>query len=352
MAAVLPLRLTHVPVLRAYDSTGVALPRRHWELDQLIRLASAGVIVSGVAFAAVGLALYAGIPGSRYLPLAVAATVVALTLHVRHLRHALAGHRAPADGWTLAILALVIVAPTPLIGAAWLQMFHVLAASAFLVLRPRWAVPCYLGIAAGTAAWAAAAFPDALVGPTIGVAAWFGLSVVIRGLVPIVIVWLVAALRELDSARQALASEAVATERQRIADEFKRSVGHELESLVARGTRSGELLATNPAVAGQELGLLVDQSRRTLSTARRLLHRYTLPARAELETAEALLRAAGIDATVDVPEDELPTTLDGPTRTSLRRLTDELLRGDPGGPVVITLGPDGGGLHVERDRVR
>jgi hypothetical protein len=105
-------------------------------------------------------------------------------------------------------------------------------------------------------------------------------------------------------------------------------------------------------VAGQELGLLVDQSRRTLSTARRLLHRYTLPARAELETAEALLRAAGIDATVDVPEDELPTTLDGPTRTSLRRLTDELLRGDPGGPVVITLGPDGGGLHVERDRVR
>jgi hypothetical protein len=347
MAAVLPLRLTHIEIFRAYDSADVVLPRRHSELDRLIGIASAGAIVSGVAFATAGLALYAIIPTSRYLPLAVGATALALALHVRHLRYALAGQRTPAAGWTLAALAIVILAPTPLIGAAWLQMFHVLAASALLLLRPRWAVPCYLGLAVVAALWAAGVYGTALSGPAVGVAAWSGLSVLIRGLIPVVIVWLVAALRELDSARRALATNAVASERQRIAEAFTRSVGGELESLVARGTRSGELLATDPASVEGELRPLVDQSRRTLSTARRLLHRYTLPARAELETAEALLRAGGIDATVEFGEQALPTTLDEPTRASLRRLTNELLRGDPGGPVVITLGRDHGGLRIE-----
>lgn len=348
MAAVLPMRLA-IPgsLLRAYDSTGVVLPRRHFDLDQLIRVASAGAIVSGVAFATVGLALYAAVPGSQHLTLAVAATAVALPLHVRHLCYALAGRRAPAAGWTLTALAVVILAPTPIIGVAWLQMFHLLAASALLVLRPRWSVPCYFGLAAGAAAWAAADFPPEWLGPNVGFAAWSGLSVMIRGLVPVVIVWLVAALRELDSARKSLAVAAVATERQRIADEFTRSVGGEVESLVARGTRSGDLVATDPTMAEHELRLLVDESRRTLSTARRLLHRYTLPARSELETAEALLRAAGVDATVELPDQALPATLHDPVRSSLRRLTNELLQGDPGGRVVITLGPDSDGLRVE-----
>lgn len=346
MAAVLPLRLAPGWVPRAYDSTGVVLLRRHFETDRLIRVASAGAIVSGVGFAIAGLGLYAVIPSSEYLPLAMAAAALALALHVRHLRHALVGGRAPGAGWTLAVMAVVILAPTPLIGAAWLQMFHLLAASALLVLRLRWGLPVYLGVAVAAAVWATA-FDNTLAGPTVGIAAWSGLSVISRGLVPVIIVWLVVALRQLEAARRALATRAVEAERQRIADELKRSVGDELEGLVALGVRSSELLATDPASAEPELRLLVGQSRRTLSNTRRLLRGYTLPARAELETAEALLRAAGIDATLAVPERALPATPDEPMRSSLRRLTNQLLRDDPGGRVVITLTADGGEPCVE-----
>jgi two-component system sensor histidine kinase DesK len=346
MAAVLPLRLAPGWVPGAYDSAGVVLLRRPFEIDRLIRVASAGAIVSGVVFAIVGLCLYAVIPSSEYLPLATAATALALALHVRHLRHALVGCRAPDAGWTLAVMAVVIFAPTPLIGAAWLQMFHLLAASALLVLRPRWGLPAYLGVAVAAALWATT-FDQALSGPPAGIAAWSGLSVISRGLAPVIIVWLVVALRQLESARHLLATKAVEAERQRIADELKRSVGDQLEGLIAQGVRSSELLPADPASAEHELRLLVDQSRRTLSNTRRLLRRYTMPARAELETAGALLRAAGIDATLEIPERVLPATADEPMRSSLRRLTNELLRDDPGGRVVITLTPDRGESLVD-----
>src|SRR5688572_12808734 len=96
-------------------------------VDRLIRLASDGALVSGVAFAVAALGLHAVVPSSEYLPLAVAATAVALPLHLRHLRHMLAGTRPRYAGWTLAAMAAVLFAPAPLVGASWLHMFHVLA---------------------------------------------------------------------------------------------------------------------------------------------------------------------------------------------------------------------------------
>ena len=95
-------------------------------------------------------------------------------------------------------MAVVIFAPTPLIGAAWLQMFHLLAASALLVLRRRWGLPAYLGVAVAAALWATT-FDKALSGPPAGITAWSGLSVIGRsGLAPVIIVWLVVALRQLE----------------------------------------------------------------------------------------------------------------------------------------------------------
>jgi hypothetical protein len=320
--------------------------RRHSGVEGLIRVASDGALVAGVAFAVIGLGLYAALPGSQHLPVAAGATALALVLHVRHLRYALVGARPPAAGWTLAALAVIVVGPTPLIGAAWLQMFHVLAASAFLVLRLRWAIPAYLAIAAAAALWAVAANWD-LPEPVAGTAAWFGLSVIGRGLAPIVLVWLVVALRQVDAMRHVLAREAVEMERRRIDDEFHRSVGEELESLVAQGLRATELVATDQARVEQELGCIVGASRRTLADARQLLRRSTLTARAELEGTVAILHAAGVDVALELPDGESPSTLDETVRASLRRLTAELLHTGAGGRVVVTLVDDHGALRLE-----
>jgi two-component system, NarL family, sensor histidine kinase DesK len=332
--------------VRVYDSRGVTVePRPDVRVDWLIRVASAGAIASGVAFALVGLAVHAVMPERDHLPVAVGATAVALALHVRHLRYALEGRRAPGARWTLAALAVLIIGPVPLIGAAWLTMFHVLAASAYLVLRPRWAVPAYLGIAVAAGLWAVS-LETGLVGPPAGWAAWFGLSVISRGFAPIVLVWLVVALRQVEAARQALATEAVEIERQRIAGEFRRSVGGELEELVAQGVRATELAAAGLGTVEPELQVLVSRSRQSLSAARHMLRGYTLPARTELEGAVALLHAAGVDVTLELADRELPATLDERVRAALRELTNELLHEDDR-RVTLTLLSDAAGLRLE-----
>jgi two-component system sensor histidine kinase DesK len=333
------------------DGDGGVL-RRDSSVDGLIRLASAGALVSGVALPLVALGLLVANLGSEYVPLVAAATAVFLPLHVRHLRHALRGTRPHGGGWTLGVMAVVIVGPTPLVGPFWLQMWHVLAASAFLVLRPRWAISAYLGLAACAGIWGyalAERIPTtAARGSDAGWAAWFALMVVSRGLVPIVLVWLVVALRRLEAARLALANEAVEMERQRMDDEFQLAVGGELEVLVAVGERASKLAEAGLAPVEGELRSLVDRSRRTLAEARRILSRDTPPLRTELESAVALLHSAGIDATLELPDGDLPAALDDTLRSSLRRLTTELLHDDLPGPVILSLVNDGGRLHLER----
>lgn len=306
----------------------------------LIRAASVGALISGVAFAIHPVLVWgqqARDPGD--LLLAAAAWVLALVLHVRHLRFAVRGRRAPAAGWTLPALVVLIVGPTPFLGSYWLPMFHVLASSAFLLLRLRWAAPAYVGTAVAAGAWSAAFDP----GPeyqSAALAVYFVYFVMSRGLAPIVLVWVVVALRQLDQVREALAAEAVAIERRNIADAFHSAVGGQIEALVGQGERAAALTNTDPARAEPELRLLAGRSRRTLADARRLLHHQKPPARAELESAVELLRAAGIDASYWIPGGEPPPTLDDRQRSSLRRLTTALLDEEPVAPVVLELADD------------
>ena len=348
-ATLLPVRVATGSAQRAATCGNVVVVRSDARLDGLIRLASIGAVVASVGFALAGLIVMAAVE-SDYLPLATAATVVILPLHLRHLRYALAGARPPAAGWTLAAIAVLIIGPTLVIGASWLQMFHVFAASSFLVLRLPWAVTAYVGTACAAAVWSLTIdWP----GSPGGWAAWNGLSVIGRGFAPIVLVWLVVALRQLDSARRALATDAVEMERRRIADELQHAVGQGLETLVATGVQASDLVTSAPAAAETELQHLVARSRATLADARRVLHRYTLPARVELESALALLHAAGVDAALEVRDGELPGMLDETLRASLRELTTELLQhSSRSDRVAVRLVLDEGVLHLEHQTDR
>jgi two-component system, NarL family, sensor histidine kinase DesK len=331
----------------------VAVTRRGLGVEGLIRAASVGSVAASVAFATVAVAQHAseGIP--RALPLAVGATVLALALHVRHLRYALIPRRAPAAGWTFAAMAVVVIGATPFTGPLfWVQMFHVVAASAFLVLRRRWAIPTYFALAALAATWTLAVewradLERGVDKDVVGFAAWHGLQVLNRGLAPIVLVWLVLALRNVEAMRHAIANQAVDRERRRIADEFHRSVGEALERLVAQSDRVAEHVATDPARARRQLESLVSESRRTLAGARQLLRRPSPTARAELEATVTILRAAGVDVTVELHGPAPRTPLDEPARAVLRRLTTDLLRTGSRGRVVVTLVADNGAQRID-----
>jgi hypothetical protein len=98
MVAVEPLRLANRAIERAYDAWDVVVSPRDSGVGKLVRVASVGAVASGVAFAVLGLMLYSLGPERDYLAVAIVATTLALALHIRHLRYALAGRRDARRG--------------------------------------------------------------------------------------------------------------------------------------------------------------------------------------------------------------------------------------------------------------
>lgn len=120
------------------------------------------------------------------------------------------------------------------------------------------------------------------------------------GVSPLVIsIRLVRSVRQLRAAREELVARAIATERLRIDDELAVAVGGALADLAARAERAAARIGTDPATAA-ELRTLVADARGTLAGARRLVRGYrAVSLGAELETAVALLAAAGVPARID-----------------------------------------------------
>ena len=84
---------------------------------------------------------------------------------------------------------------------------------------------------------------------------------------------------------------------------------------------------------------------------RQLVRQYKVAtAREELEAAAALLRAAGIGATIELPESGLPLTFDQVQRDALRSVVGALLNDDAPGHVLVraVTGPDGLRLEARR----
>ncbi len=273
-----------------------------------------------------------------------AATAVYLPLHVRHVRHALAGARPSALPWTLATMTAVIVAVTPLVGAFWLYAFQAPAASVLVSAPPRRSFPavgCLLalvGVWGHHLAYSVGAAQDI----------YLPAAVLDRAMTVFVLVWLVAALRRIQAARLALADEALDAERRRVDDELRSTVGAQLEDVVCSGQRILTVLRSDRTAAEAELPSLVEGSRGALAAARRVIRRYQrVSSRVEVDTAASLLRAAGINLRVELPEAPLPAALDEPARESLRGAVAALLREGADGPVVVRIASADGDLTVE-----
>lgn len=247
---------------------------------------SAGLVTVGV--------LRVGYVTPAQFAVAAVATAVYLPVHLWHTYHAAQGTRPRGTAWSLAVMAVVIGVVLPVVGVQWLGALYPLAASVLLVLRPPWsfaafavlfAVPAPVTFAFGEPSWAV----------------YFTVGLALNALVLAVPVWLIAAVRDLRSARERLAAEAVLRERTRVEAELRSTLGTALEEIATTGDRAAALLTSAPERA-DHLRAVVASARTALATARRLnAGWHQSPASAELDASVALLRAAGIDAELRLP---------------------------------------------------
>lgn len=240
------------------------------------------------------------------------------------------GARPRGAWWMVGAIAAVLVVSASTVGAQSLAIFPALAVAAMLLVRPTRAPAVLLALVAATT-------PFAL---TLGGSAddfWYPTEV----LWLYALVGLVAAVRRLELAHRELADQALLRERLRIDDELRATVGVALADLADQGDR----LTSSPGVDDPpaELVELVAAARRSFAQARRIVRGYQQPAlHVELESAVALLAAAGISARVVGPHGELSAMAEQSVRRELRSATARLLRGGGAGRVVLCVAVERG----------
>ena len=310
-------------------------------LSRLVRWGTAGVVAVCVIIPMLGVfrvAYYDPDPADTVR--ALAATVGILPVQIWLVLAAMRGALSARHRWALATVAAVVVGLVPVIGMNWLAAFYPLSVLVLVVIDRPWSIITFAGLVV-------AAVPLTLV---LGDARWsvyFAFGTLMYGISVAVPVWLIAAVRQLEAARLVLADEAVVRERLRIDGELRRTVGTALETIVAAGERASGQAPHSPAGAKSELHALVDGSRRAMSETRRMVAHYrSVPLRAELQSAAALLTASGIQTRFDVPPD-LPEHLDQGQRAALRADVTRLLREEGGRGYAYTVIWRDGGIRLE-----
>jgi two-component system sensor histidine kinase DesK len=321
---------------------GVGLEQRQ-RSSRLVALATAGAVALSVTFPVIEvarIAFYRSPVGGRGVQ-ALVATACYLPLYVRHVVYGVRGSRPAGATWSLLAMAVVIIGAVPIIGVGWLSSLHALAVSVLLLVRRRWSLGIFLALVAAPIPLAVA-----LGAPKYG--PYYAVTVAWRSLTPIVLIWLIGVIRQLEAARLTLAEEAVTRERLRIDGELRRTLGAALETIANQAAHASALVGRSPATVEEALRGLVQGSRRTLAEARRLISGYQqVSLRAELDTAATLLAAAGIETRVVLPDGDLPDTAGEPLRPALRSATARLLRDDATRSCVITVARQGGQVRLE-----
>lgn len=273
---------------------------------------------------------------------ALLATTAYLPFYLHLVRHATEGRPAPAAGWALGALTVVVALGLPL-GDLWLSTFHVVVVAALLALRPPWSI----GVAAAVVA-ASAPLAILLDSQIQAAPAYYVATILWRSAAVFVPIWLVGAVRRLQEDRQALADEAVVRERLRIDTELRATLGTALTAIERQGRAALALVDGDRdggrAALTDELHAVVGGARRTLTQARQVVTGYQqVTLAAELAIAASLLDAAGVATRVELPPDGVPAEVDAELRATLRAGVARLLRDDStaAGRITVTRGPGG-----------
>jgi two-component system sensor histidine kinase DesK len=119
------------------------------------------------------------------------------------------------------------------------------------------------------------------------------------------------ALRELHTAREELAYQAVNEERLRMARDLHDLLGHTLSLITLKSELAGRLLEKNPQAATQEIHEVERVARQALREVREAVAGYRQSTlRSELEGARQILEAAAIDFTVEYETQVFPQSVE------------------------------------------
>jgi two-component system sensor histidine kinase DesK len=258
----------------------------------------------------------------------VSALVLAATAGFAYLIWFLA-RRAPDDPrrarpslaiLNVAILACAAAATVRSGNEEWVVLFYYASTAASLLLPERRALAIVIAAGLVTAA-TLGAFED----PASAVVQ--GLSVSVIG----VTVFAIAALRrsnaDLHAARQALATRAVADERDRIARDLHDLLGHSLSLIAIKSELAGRLLPTEPDRAREEIGDIERVARDALASVRETVSGYRQPTLdREIANAREVLDAAGIEPSIEHRAGSLPIAEDAVLAWAVREGVTNIVR--------------------------
>ncbi|WP_157979928.1 sensor histidine kinase [Kribbella monticola] len=306
--------------------------------DRLVRFIALAPLLASTLIAVVQLSNLTGSP-TRIL-IDVALSLCLMAPHLQHLWALAHAERPRAGGWTLAVVLVAYLAGLPLAGIAWPLMGVQVLVSLAIVLPRSWSVAAGGGLVIGILIVTQVFYPGT--NPL-----WITVVILDRSGACLVLAWFSAALRQLLAARADLATQAVLRERLRIDAELAETVGTALRAIEARGVVAGRLVDAESTAAAQVLGALVDGSRRTLAETRRMIRAYQRGSLgAELDTAVALLNAAGITTHLVLPGGEVTESADGEFAKALRATVDRLLHDGSVRSCRLTVVRSGSGLRL------
>nr|MBA2679296.1 sensor histidine kinase [Ktedonobacteraceae bacterium] len=135
------------------------------------------------------------------------------------------------------------------------------------------------------------------------------------------------AIRELHTARRALARMKVEEERFRLARDLHDLLGQTLSVITLKSQLARGLITEEPARCAQELAEIEQASREMLREVRRTVAGYRQPTLAhELDGARQLLEAAGIAYDIKQLREELPPALDAVLAWTVREAVTNVIR--------------------------
>lgn len=260
----------------------------------------------------------------------------------------------------LAALAVVAFVPLNLFGLNWIGVTGYLAGSLLMALPYAVSIPLVAGAAAvaGTISGEAA--------HRVGHGFDTAFNALVTGILIYGLLRLIRLVRELRAADQSLTRAAALRERLRIARDLHDLLGHNLAAIVLKaqlakrlGERGSAPDLARAAAELDELGALVDRARAELGTVLGEVNPSgPVSFQRELDSAQAVLKAAGIETELDAVEVRLNAEASAALGAVLREGVTNVLRHSTAAHCRIALGLTGGDgdpprlrLTVENDGV-
>ena len=218
--------------------------------------------------------------------------------------------------------------------------------------------PPWAGLMIYVSAAASATLPERWVWPTVLAAAGVCAAVLVRagelGALVLAVLCLLTAFalrgtrylltvnRELQDAREELASNAVAEERMRFARDLHDLLGHSLSLIALKSELARRLAEVDPLRAQREMADVEEAARRALAEVRDAVSGYRQVSCAQaLAEARAALTGAGIALRLPDPVPALPGVVDAALGWVVREATTNVLRHSGAGRVTVELTEDG-----------